>query len=335
MIAVANTSRKETRDTWQDLMAIIVKDYHDSLRATLPSLETLADRVAGEHRAPIYVLDRLLREFSALADALRTHLLQQEGHLFPMIRRVCESTERMAWPCHLDENLEKLMDEATRDDQEAVASAQRAEEAFHGLNGMRGEPLVAKLIKGIRELRQDLEEHVKLETNVLFPVVKEVFRRDLPDSKKGSGSGFLSGFPDQSGKPQPEMTLHPYSESLKTVLHALRDRLSVEKAIALGTRLPRDVRRLYYEDWQHRWDRATKLQKDDFLREIANAHRGEPGRDPEETARTVFGTLAQRLAAQDIEAVLAILPAEIGSLWPTEEQPSALAELITADQETG
>jgi uncharacterized protein (DUF2267 family)/iron-sulfur cluster repair protein YtfE (RIC family) len=330
MIAFADTSTQETQDTWRDLMAIIVEDYHDSLRATLPRLEALAEQVAGEHRAPIHVLDRLLREFAALADSLRTHLLQQEGHLFPMIRHACESAETMAWPCHLSENLEELMAEATRDDQEAVGSIQRAEQSIHGMDGIRSEPLVAKLAKGIREVRQDLEEHVKLETKVLFPAVKELLRRDLPP-----GPGLVSDFPYRSGKPEPEMPPDPFSDSLKSVLHALRDRLSVEKAVALGTRLPRDIRGLYYEDWQHRWDHATKLQRDDFLREIANSYRDQPDRVPEEIARTVFGALAQRLPARDIEAVKVILPADIRSLWPPEEQPLAMAELITADQETG
>jgi uncharacterized protein (DUF2267 family)/iron-sulfur cluster repair protein YtfE (RIC family) len=332
MIAAADTSQK-TWETWRDLMGIIVKDYHDSLRATLPRLEGLAEQVAREHRAPIQILDRLLREFSALADSLRTHLLQQEGHLFPMIRQVCESAENMAPPCHLDEKLEELLDEATHDDQEAVASVRRAEQAFRGVDALRSEPLVAKLIKGIRELRQDLEEHVKLETMVLFPVAKEVLRRDPSDSKKGPP--FHSGLPDQSRKREQETMPDTLSESLMPVLHALRDRLSVENAIALGARLPSDIRRLYYEDWQHRWDHPTKLQREDFLRGIANAHRDEPDRDPEEIARTVFGALAQRLPDRDIQAVKTILPGEIRSLWPPEEQPLAMAELITADQETG
>jgi uncharacterized protein (DUF2267 family)/iron-sulfur cluster repair protein YtfE (RIC family) len=326
MIAVTDTTKQQTRDTWWKLMAVIVTDYHDSLRATLPRLEALAEQVAGEHRAPIHVLDRLLREFSALADSLRTHLLQQEAHLFPMIRHVCRSAERTAWPCHLHDNLEALLDEATRDNQEAVASVRRAEESFRGMEGLQSEPIVAKLIKGIHELRQDLEEHVKLETSVLFPVVKEVLRHDLPK--------FLSDVPYRSGKPEKKTTTDPFSHTLRSVLHALRDRLSVEKAVVLGTRLPRDIRGLYYQDWQHRWDHATKLQRDDFLREIANAHRDEPDQDPEEIARTVFGALAQRLTNRDIEAIMAILPGEINSLWPREEQSPAMAELITADQET-
>jgi hypothetical protein len=35
-------------------------------------------------------------------------------------------------------------------------------------------PLVVKLVKGLRELRADLEEHVQLETNVLFPAMREL-----------------------------------------------------------------------------------------------------------------------------------------------------------------
>jgi uncharacterized protein (DUF2267 family) len=123
--------------------------------------------------------------------------------------------------------------------------------------------------------------------------------------------------------------------ALKSVLHPLRDRVSVNNAIALGTRLPKEVRALYYEDWQRHWDRATKPQREDFLGEIAESHKDEPGSDSEELARNIFRVLAKQIPVHEVETVRNILPYEIRPLWPPQDQPSPMAELIVADQETG
>lgn len=355
MIAVANSSRQKTADSYRDLIGLIVEAYHDSLRATLPRLEKLADQVARERRVPIHILDWLLREFSALADALRAHLVQQEEQLFPMIRRACESSDRAGQPGRLEEPLKELMEEAAREDEEAVASVRRAEHCFRGLDSMQSEPLVLKLVKGLRELREDLEEHVKLEANVLFPAVRELLRgkdqgmQTEVTSRKAPGA---SAPPCRSGPCGPEETHDPFLEhvreemgypdqpgagrALKSVLHALRDRLSVDKAIALGMRLPKEVRRLYYEDWQRRWDRPANGHKDDFLREIAEAQGEAPDRDPKELARNTFRVLAAQIPIQAVEEVRNILPpGEIRSFWPEPAQSAPRAELIVADQETG
>jgi uncharacterized protein (DUF2267 family)/iron-sulfur cluster repair protein YtfE (RIC family) len=348
MLASANTGRAETGKTWRDLMANIVERYHNSLRVALPGLEGLADEVARGRRVPIGVMDRLSREFSVLADSLRAHLLQQEGHLFPMIRHVCESVEQAGWACHLDETLEELMNEAARADRESVASVQRAASYLSGLDGIESEPLVGKLAKGVRELHEDLEAHVQLETNVLFPVVRELLRGDHQGMERllaasnprpsfdAPGDASVSyccldqAMPEMRDRDQPCA-----GQEMKTVLHALRDRLSVNKAIVLGTWLPRQLRGLYYENWQHRWDRATNAQKEDFLCEIAHSLKNELDREPKETARLVFRALAEQIPAHDVESVRNCLPEEIRSLWPAADAATATAELITADQETG
>lgn len=348
MIAIANTGNEKTVKPWRDLMANIVETYHMSLRAALPRLEGLTDQVARERRVPIRILDGLLREFSALADSLRTHLLQQEGHLFPMIRHVCESVEQAGWVCHLDDTLEELMEEAARADREDLASVQRAESCLSGRDESESEPLVSKLAKGLRELREDLEEHIKLETTVLFPVVRELCR--------GNDQGMKWFLVASDSEPSPKIaatTTASYCwldqvmdelgyrdrpracRAIKSVLHALRDRLSVHAAIALGARLLRQIRGLYYENWQHRWDHTTTAQKKDFLREIAEPLKDEPDRDPEKTARSVFRALAQQIPAHEAESVRNTLPGELRSLWPLEDSTTPMAELIIADQETG
>ena len=348
MIAIANTSQGKTGETWRDLIAHIVEAYHDSLRAALPALEGLADQVARERRLPLRLLDGLLREFAVLADSLRTHLLQQEGHVFPMIRHVCESVEQAGWACHLDETLEELMDEAMQANQEVVASVKRAEQCFRGMDGTERTSLVGKLAKGLRELREDLEEHVNLETHVLFPAVRELLRGShqtgewqftasklVPPLDPPIPASVSSCWLDQAMAEMGYRDRPGAGRALKTVLHALRDRLSVNQAIALGMWLPRQLRGLYYEDWQHRWDHATKAQKEDFLGEIADSLKGEPDTEPEEIARSIFRLLAQQIPADQVMSVRKSLPGEIRSLWPAADPLTPMAELIVADQETG
>ena len=121
----------------------------------------------------------------------------------------------------------------------------------------------------------------------------------------------------------------------KSVLHAVRDRLSVNKAIALGMQLPKPARVLYYEDWPHRWNRGKHAPKEDFLCEITKSLKEEPKNDSETTARSVFRVLAKHMATDEIEGLRSALPGEVQCLWPSHEAIRTSAELIVADQETG
>jgi uncharacterized protein (DUF2267 family)/iron-sulfur cluster repair protein YtfE (RIC family) len=349
MLNLTNTTRERSWTTWRGLMAYVVETYHEPLRAALPRLEMLIDQVCREHRLPMYVLDWLQREFSVLADSLRTHLSEQDGHLFPMIHHVCRSVEEAGWPCHLDDAVEKLMDEATRDGEEAVAVIWRAEECLGGTEAK--EPLLGRLLKAFRELRDDLEEHIHLERNVLFPAVRELLQGNNRAMERLLQEGSISHKRAPWGGPYGAVASSCWLDEVmeetgfrdparacraaKSVLHALRDRLSVSKAIALGMQLPKPARILYYEDWPHRWDRGRHALKEDFLDEIAKSLKEEPDADSESTTRTVFRVLAKQMAADGIERVRNALPGEIRWLWPLEDPISATAELVVADQEAG
>jgi uncharacterized protein (DUF2267 family)/iron-sulfur cluster repair protein YtfE (RIC family) len=349
MLALTNTTGEKSWATWRGLMAYIVESYPEPLRAALPRLEMLIDQVCREHRLPMYVLDWLQREFSVLADSLRTHLSQQDGHLFPMINHVCRSVEEAGWPCHLDDAVEELMDEATRDGEEAVAGIKRAEECLGGTDAK--EPPVVRLVKAFRELRDDLEEHIHLETNVLFPVVRELLQGNNQAMERLLKEGSMSHKRSPWGGPYGALASSSWLDEVmeemgfrdrvracrvaKSVLHALRDRLSVSKAIALGMQFPKPVRVLYYEDWPHRWDRGRHGPKADFLGEIANSLKEEPDTDSESTARTVFRVLAKQMEADEVDGVRYALPSEIQRLWPSEDPIRTTAELVVVDQEAG
>ena len=53
---------------------------------------------------------------------------------------------------------------------------------------------------------------------------------------------------------------HPHKAylALRTVLHALRDRLTLEEAVQLGAQLPMLVRGFYYEGWTLKKETAQR-----------------------------------------------------------------------------
>jgi iron-sulfur cluster repair protein YtfE (RIC family) len=176
MIALSTTALEEAQASWRDLMANIVEGYHDSLRAALPRLEELADWVARERLLPILRLDCIRREFAILADWLRIHLDEQEEFLFPMIRHHFQSFDEAGWACPLSDAVEKQLDEATSDDLGVLTSARLMDHFLSETDWQGKGPLVVTLVKGLHELRADLEEHIQLETNVLFPALRELLQ---------------------------------------------------------------------------------------------------------------------------------------------------------------
>lgn len=103
--------------------------------------------------------------------------------------------------------------------------------------------------------------------------------------------------------------------ALTAVLHALRDRLPVEQAVALGAQLPMLVRGFYYEGW-HPADKPIKeRKKEDFLAHIAAAFRDDRDVDAEEIARAAFQVIAKHVSPGEIKHVKVTLPEEIRSLW--------------------
>jgi len=108
--------------------------------------------------------------------------------------------------------------------------------------------------------------------------------------------------------------------ALRAVLHALRDRLTVEEVAQLGAQLPMLIRGFYYEGWDPTGKPVKERHKEEFLRHIYDYFKttryGEPDVDPEEIAGAVFRVLARKVSEGEIEDVVRILPRELRELWP-------------------
>jgi uncharacterized protein (DUF2267 family) len=104
--------------------------------------------------------------------------------------------------------------------------------------------------------------------------------------------------------------------ALRTALHALRDRLTIEEAVHLGAQLPILIRGVYYEGWKLTGKPAKERHKSEFLDHIAAVFRDDDTVDPEKVMRAFFKVLSRHVTKGEIENVRHLLPKALQELWP-------------------
>ncbi len=109
---------------------------------------------------------------------------------------------------------------------------------------------------------------------------------------------------------------HKAYMALRTVLHALRDRLTVEEAVQLGAQLPMLVRGFYYDGWTLKGKPHKERHKEDFLDHIKQAFKDDVTVNPNQVCRAVFRVLVKHTSKGEIEDVKHVLPKALQELWP-------------------
>ena len=104
--------------------------------------------------------------------------------------------------------------------------------------------------------------------------------------------------------------------ALRSVLHALRDHLTIEEATDLGAQLPMLIRGVYYEGWTLTGKPVKERQKEAFLAHIRHAFNDSETINVENVARAVFRVLSSHITAGEIGNVKHLLPAALRTLWP-------------------
>jgi len=102
---------------------------------------------------------------------------------------------------------------------------------------------------------------------------------------------------------------------LRSVLHQLRDRLTLEEAVDLGAQIPLMVRGLYYEGWRPHTVPRKIRSRQAFLDELSDDLL--PHTYPVDWAvSTVFALLAHHCDPGEIADVIGQLPDDLKELWP-------------------
>lgn len=99
--------------------------------------------------------------------------------------------------------------------------------------------------------------------------------------------------------------------ALRSVLHHLRDRLSVEDSANLAAELPMLIRGLYYEGFQPSKVPLKIRSRDEFLDLIRKDFSQEPEVDAAKIARAVFCVLERHISQGEAKGILQSLPKQI------------------------
>lgn len=140
-----------------DLTSFIETEYHAKHRAQLPELATLSEKVEAVHAGQTDVPAGLADLLHRMIGDLEVHMKKEELILFPAIRNAAAG---------LDSPIAAMR--ADHDDHEAEVGQIR-----HLTNNLTLPDGACRswtrLYTGVGEFLDDLEEHIRLENDVLFP----------------------------------------------------------------------------------------------------------------------------------------------------------------------
>jgi regulator of cell morphogenesis and NO signaling len=154
-----------------DLLRHIVQKHHAYVRASLPLITALFEKVCAKHGAAHVELNHQRTVFHGLNQELSTHLMKEEAMLFPYIERMEEAVLQgdpilpapfgtVANPVHM------MMLE--HDNAGEALRALRQSSRDYALPGDACMSYQA-LFRELQEFEADLHQHIHLENNILFP----------------------------------------------------------------------------------------------------------------------------------------------------------------------
>lgn len=104
--------------------------------------------------------------------------------------------------------------------------------------------------------------------------------------------------------------------ALRAVLHALRDRLTIDGTAHLASQMPALVRGIYYEGWKPAATPNRIRDGKEFVDDVRVRAHGHEEFDPDFAIRGVFRLLGRHVDAGQIRKMKEQLPGEIRQFWP-------------------
>ena len=162
----------------------IVHTHHEYIRAELPRLGAMAERVATKH-GPLHPEATLIqRDLAKLGDELLFHLNKEERILFPYIEGLERSREQnTAPPSSCFGTVESPIQQMVNEHEGAAALLNEMRAYANGFTPWAGAcPTTVGLFHGLAEFERDLHRHVHLENNLLFPRAIAI-EKEMPAAK--------------------------------------------------------------------------------------------------------------------------------------------------------
>lgn len=152
--------------TLTELADHIERTHHEYVKAELPRLLEMADRVARKHAWRDERLKEIAETVAVLANEMFSHMAKEERILFPFVRQI-ESGASDSFHCGSIANPIRQMEEEHEFAGRAIARLRELTDGFRpdteACNTHRA------LLGGLEEFESDLHRHVHKENNILFP----------------------------------------------------------------------------------------------------------------------------------------------------------------------
>jgi uncharacterized protein (DUF2267 family) len=104
---------------------------------------------------------------------------------------------------------------------------------------------------------------------------------------------------------------------LRAVLHALRDRLTIDEAANFAAQLPMIVRGVYYEGWRPSAAPIKYKDRSEFYDRVRQELRDKSDVDVVHATNAVFELLSARITAGEMANLREMMPMDLRLLWPT------------------
>lgn len=169
-----------------DLADHIEREHHAYLRAELPRLDAMTEKVYRVHGEAEPRLADVRRAFCALRDEMTTHMMKEERILFPAIRQLEQCDTSGLSHCGSITHPIRQMEAEHEQAGNALAAMRSATDGFDppewACNTYRA------MLDGLAGLEQDMHQHVHKENNVLFPKAV-MLEQQIADAARGPRTG--------------------------------------------------------------------------------------------------------------------------------------------------
>ena len=160
-------------DEWspETLIGFIVGNHHAYVRRALPALTAYAEKLVAVHGSRHPELHEVARLTHAVAGEMTSHMMKEEGVLFPFIASLSEAARQgapaPAAPFGSIDNPIRMME---HEHESAGAAMARIRELTGGYTSPPDACTTYRVcLQQLEAFEQDLHAHVHLENNILFP----------------------------------------------------------------------------------------------------------------------------------------------------------------------
>jgi regulator of cell morphogenesis and NO signaling len=174
--ALDHGSRERIEDNPAALVDYIVSRHHAYVRTSLPAIQAHLTKVVAAHGANHPELGVIDATFSTVATELSQHMMKEEQMLFPYIRALAEAV-RGGGPPPPDmfgtvQNPIRMMENEHQEAGDGLAAIRDLSGGYEPPDDACG--TYRLVFEELNAFERDLQTHVHLEDNVLFPKAVEL-----------------------------------------------------------------------------------------------------------------------------------------------------------------